>query len=62
MAAPLALLLGVLGGLVGYALQHRPRGREHAPAMLPDKPSRQGSKFNADPGNLRKAVEGKNVS
>ncbi|HEY6392847.1 MAG TPA: SRPBCC family protein [Bryobacteraceae bacterium] len=34
MALPIALVLAVLGGLVGYALQHRPRGREHAPAML----------------------------
>ena len=34
MALPIALVLGVLGGLVGYALQHRPRGHEHAPATL----------------------------
>ena len=34
MALPIALVLGVLGGLVGYALQHRPRGHEQAPATL----------------------------
>ncbi len=34
MALPIALLLAVLGGSVGYALQRRPRGREHAPVVL----------------------------
>jgi Polyketide cyclase / dehydrase and lipid transport len=34
MALPIALVLAVLGGMVGYTLQHRPRGREHSPAMM----------------------------
>jgi len=34
MAAPLAILLAVLGGSLGYAIQAAHWGRKHAPAML----------------------------
>jgi hypothetical protein len=34
MAAPIALVLGVLGGLVGYVVQSRPWANDTAPAMI----------------------------
>lgn len=34
MASPIALILGVLGGLVGYAVQSRPWANDSAPAMI----------------------------
>jgi hypothetical protein len=34
MASPIALVLGVLGGLVGYAIQSRPWANDTAPAMI----------------------------
>jgi uncharacterized membrane protein YhaH (DUF805 family) len=34
MASPIALVLGVLGGLVGYAVQSRPWANDAAPAMV----------------------------